>query len=246
MAKRRKPIRNPDHGKGLIKRLANQLSNFEANLGEPPKNITLMELAVSWDYMPDPAVAEMTQADQDRMEKIYPLVHTEPQTVIHELRELVAIYPKVPCLTNWLITCLRFGTTAERHEAMERGQELFRQMPNYFFSRTTLADLWLDEQNVEKANDLLFGEGRNLSQLQPGRKVFHISEIRHWCYICARIKILQGQPQIAKNYRDILEGLEPGSQIIRHLDSMLSSEDTQLLRLFAELKELAPGAMARK
>ena len=231
MAKRRKPIRNPDHGKGLIKRLANQRSNSEATLGEPQELFTIMDFEVSWGYMPDPAVAEMTQADKDRMDDICPLVHTKPQSLIQELRGLVALYPKVPCLTSWLINCLRFGTTAERQEAMERGQELFRQMPDYFFSRTTLADLWLDENNVEKANALIFGKGCELSELYPDRKVFHISEIRNWCYICTRVKILLGQPQIAKNYRDMLEDLEPGTKIIRHLDSMLSSENTQLIRL---------------
>ena len=123
MAKRRKPTRNPDHGRGLIKRLAEQLSNSEAALGEPQQQYTIMDFEVSWDYMPDPTVHEMTQADQDRMDEIYPFVHTEPQTVIQDLRELIALYPKVPCLRNWLINCLRFGSKAERQEAMELGQE---------------------------------------------------------------------------------------------------------------------------
>jgi hypothetical protein len=244
MAKRRKPIRNPDHGKGLIKRLANQLSISEAALGEPQQQYTIMDFEVSWEYMPDPAVVEMTEADQERMEEIYPFLATEPKSVIQDLRDLAALYPKVPCLKNWLINCLRFGTTAERQEAMERGQELFRQMPNYFFSRTTLAELWLDENNVEKANELLFGKGCELRELYPDRKVFHISEIRHWCYLCARIKIFIGQPQIAQNYRDMLENLEPGTETICHLDSLLSSKDTKLLRIFTELKGLLPGDMA--
>ena len=127
---------------------------------------------------------------------------------------------------------------------MELGQELFRQMPNYFFSRTTLAELWLDENNVEKANELLFGKGCELSELYPDRKVFHISEIRNWCYICARTKILLGQLRIAKNYRDMLDDLEPDSKSIRHLDSMLTSKDTQLLRLLNEMKEFYAGTMA--
>jgi len=121
MAKRRKPTRNPDHGRGLMKRLAEQLSNSEAALAEPQQQYTIVDIKVSWDYMPDPAVHEMTPADQERMDEIYAFVHTEPQTVIQDLRELIALYPKVPCLRNWLINCLRFGTKAERQEAKERG-----------------------------------------------------------------------------------------------------------------------------
>ena len=45
---------------------------------------------------------------------------------------------------------------------------------------------------------MIFGPELVLTRLYPGREVFHISEIRHWAYLCARIKILQGEPEIAR------------------------------------------------
>jgi len=122
---------------------------------------------------------------------------------------------------------------------MELCQGLFRQMPDYFFARTTLADLWLDEGQVEKAAELLFGPDCALTWLYPDRKVFHISEIRHWFYLCGRTKILLGEPGVAEAYRDMLEKLEPDSQPVRHLNEMLEGERSMLTRMLAEFKQLS-------
>lgn len=203
--------------------------------GEPEKYV-LMNFEVSWDVMPDAAVEALPEATRDRMERLFDLVHAKPKKAVQELRDLIVLYPDVPCLTNWLINSLRAGTKADRREAMELCQGLFRRMPDYFFARTTLADLWLDEGAMDKAAELLFGPGRVLTQLYPERKVFHISEIRHWFYLCGRAKILLGEPGVAEGYRDLLEQLEPDSEAVRHLDVMLEDENSLLMRLLSKMR----------
>lgn len=239
MAKRRKSNRNPDHGKGLLKRLAGRPVNVPVGKAGQPEKLHLMNFEVTWDVMPDPAVEALPQATRDRMQKVFDLVHRKPKSVIRELRDLVALHPDLPCLTNWLISALRSGTTADRWEAMELCKGLFREMPEYFFARTTLADLWLDEGEIERAAELLFGPDCVLTRLYPGRNVFHISEIRHWFYLCARTKILVGEPGVAEGYRDMLAQLEPDSPPVRHLNEMLDGEDSKLVRILAELKKLS-------
>lgn len=235
MAKRRKPNRNPDHGKGLLKRLAERTAHSVTRADGEPEKYVMMDFEVSWDVMPDAAVKALPEATRDRMDKLFDLVHAKPKKAVQELRELMVLHPDVPCLTNWLINSLRAGTKADRREAMELCQGLFRRMPDYFFARTTLADLWLDEGAVDKAAELIFGPGCVLTHLYPERKVFHISEVRHWFYLCGRIKILLGEPEIAKGYRDMIEQLEPDSQAVRHLNAMLEGEGSLLMRLLAKV-----------
>ncbi len=236
MAKRRKLNHNPDHGKGLLKRLAD---NSPTGPGEQPTLVHLMNFEVTWDVMPDPEVDALPEATRDRMEQIFDLVHRDPKSVVQELRSMVALYPDVPCLTNWLIHVLREGSVDECSEGLKLCTELFRRMPEYFFARTTLADMLLDLGKAEEAAELLFEQSGVLSRLYPGRKIFHISEIRHWCYLCARTKIFLGEPDAAKGYRNILDQLEPDSPPIHHLDEMLEGEEAIITRLLADFKKLS-------
>lgn len=201
-----------------------------------PENYVLMNFEVSWDVMPDAAVEALPEAVRERMERLFELVHAKPKSAVRELRELTVLHPNVPCLTNWLINSLRAGSKADRREAMELCQGLMHRVPNYFFARTTLADLWLDEGAVDKAAELLFGPGCVLTELYPGRKAFHISEVRHWFYLCGRIKILQGEPGAGEAYRDLLEQLEPDSEAVRHLSEMLEDERTLMMRFLSQFK----------
>ncbi|OYW28724.1 MAG: hypothetical protein B7Z47_05530, partial [Chthoniobacter sp. 12-60-6] len=185
----------------MLKRLEEGSTRTVTSAEGQPEKYVLMNFEVSWDVMPDVAVEALPEATRERMDELFELVHAKPQKAVQELREMMVLHPEVPCLTNWLINCLRAGTKADRREAMELCQGLFSRMPDYFFARTTLADLWLDERDVDKAAELIFGPGCVLTRLYPERKVFHISEVRHWFYLCARIKILRGEPEIAVGWQ---------------------------------------------
>ncbi len=241
MAKRRKPNRNPHHGKGLLLRSKTTAPQAKVS-DEAPVELHLMNFEITWDLMPDPEVEALPQATRERMQQLFDLVHQQPKSVIAELRKLAVRHPRVPCLRNWLISALRGGSASNRAEALIICEQLFHEMPDYFFARTTLAGLWLDAGEVEKAAALIFGPGLVFTQLYPGRKVFHISEIRHWAYLSGRIKILQGEPEIAEGYRDMLAELEPDSEPVRHLNEMLEGETGMLARLIAGFKKLSEKA----
>jgi len=237
MAKRRKLNRNPDHGKGLLKRLAGGTAHSVTSENGEPEKYVLMNFEVSWEPLPDATVEALPEATRDRMDELFELVHAKPKKAVQELRDLIVLHPDVPCLRNWLIHCLRAGSKADRREAMVLCQELFRRLPDYFFARTTLADLWLDEGAVDKAAELIFAPGCVLTHLYPERKVFHISELRHWFYLSGRIKILLGELGAAESYRDLLDQLEPDSEAVRHLNLMLKSDHSLLMRFFGKMRK---------
>lgn len=245
MAKRRKPNRNPDHGKGLLKRFAERPVSVQTSKDQPPEVYHLMNFEITWDVMPDPAVEALPKVTRDRMEKLFELAQKKSNSVVSELRELTAAHPEVLCFANWLIAALRRGGKSDQEEALSLCDQLFRDHPGYFFARTTLADLWLDRGEIDKASGLLFVPGHSISTLYPARKVFHISEIRHWAYLSARAKIMLGEPEIAKSYRDMLEQLEPDSPAVRDLNDMLSGEKSDIMRMLANLRKFAVKAQER-
>ncbi len=245
MAKRRKPNRNPDHGKGLLKRPAERPVSLKTRKDQPPEVYHLMNFEITWDVMPDPARDALPKATRDRMEKIFVLLQKKPQSVISELRELAGRHPAVHCFTNWLISALRDGTKADQDEALSLCEQMFRDLPGYFFARTTLADLWLDRGEIDKAAGLLFVPGHTISSLYPDRKVFHISEVRHWAYLSARTKILLGEPKVAEGYRDMLEQLEPDSPAVQELNDMLDGEKSDIMRMLANLRKFTVKAKER-
>ena len=245
MAKRKRPNRNPDHGKGLLKRMAKRPVSVKTRKDQPPEVYHLMNFEITWDVMPDPAVDALPKATRDRMEEIFPLIQTKANKYVPELRELSTRHPEVPCFKNWLVAALRRGSKADQDEALNLCEQMFRDMPGYFFARTTLADLLLDRARVDEAAALLFVPGYSINTLYPGRKVFHISEVRHWAYLSARAKIMLGEREIAESYRDILEELEPDSPAVRDLNDMLDGEKSEIMRMLANLRKFTVKAQER-
>lgn len=211
-----------------------------------PAALHLMQFAISWDIMPDPEVESLPESVRNRMDVLFHRVRENPKSSIADLRDLSASHPKITCLQNWLITALRGGTKSDREEALSLCEQLFRERPDYFFARTTLADIYLDDFRIEEAAALMFGEGITLTQLYPNREVFHISEIRHWAYISGRVKVMQGEPEAARSYRKMLHKLEPDSPAVQGLDKLIDGDLGTIITLMARMKELAETAKREK
>jgi hypothetical protein len=246
MAKRRKPHRNPDHGKGLLKRRAERPMTVESSDPYPSNAYELLDLEITWDPLPDAMVNALPTQTRERMVEIHEELQHNPLAVLPELRELSAKHPEVTSFSNWLIAALHSGSIAEKEEAYSLSKQMFHDKPEYFFARITLADILLERGEIEQAAELFFGPGHGITHLNPGRKTFHISEIRHWAFVCARIKLGLGEETIARSYRDLLNEVEPDSPVLRQLDSMLNGTHAMMFkamanmrRLFEEVKERA-------
>lgn len=220
------------------RRKINHQPPLSGSKGKNASAVHLMQFSITWDLMPDPEVEKLPKSVRARMNVLFDRVHKNPKSAIADLRDLSASHPEVPCLKNWLITALRSGIESDRVEALALCEELFRENPDYFFARTTLADIYLDYFRVEEAAELIFGEGPLLTQLYPGRDVFHISEIRHWAFISGRIKVMQGDPDAARGYSKMLNDMEPDSPASHSLDELINGDLGKLASLIAEMKKL--------
>lgn len=244
MAKRRKSPRNPDHGFGLQKR-----QSASAQPGARPDSgevYNLLQLNITWDALPEPAFDSLPEKEKQRMEGIFKRLHKfglkphQRDSLIQDIRECKARHPDVRFLENWLINTLRFGTTEQRAEAARLSEDLFQRMPDYFFARTNLAAVRLNQGRAEEAADLILRPECLPNRLEPERKLWHISEIRHWLYLCAKIKIMQGDPDGALSYRDLLAQLEPGCAAVEDLNDLLEGNYAYMTRLLTCLKSKAP------
>jgi hypothetical protein len=238
MAKRRKPNPNPNHGKGLLLRSL-ESSSYVVSKDVDSRHYIDIRFTVTWERLPCPDIDALPQATQDRMCDVYDAIHHKPRSVIAELREFNRRHPEVICFKNWLINCLRSSSIADHAEALELSKRLYREHPDYFFARTTLAELWLDFSEFDKAAELMFEKNAVLTDLYPGRKVFHITEITHWASLCTRIRLCQDEPESAKEFRDILAEIEPSSPVVKDLDYLLSGGKGLLSRMISSIKNLA-------
>ncbi len=171
--------------------------------------------------MPDPEVDALPAEVREEMDRLYDLVKTASPRAVPPLRKLVATYPQVLALQNWLLTVLSHGSKSQQQEARKLTVELFESRPEYYFARTGLAEMHLREGRVEEAASLMLGQANTLQALYPGQKVFHISEVRHWALLCGQILLKTGEIEAAHSYRNLLHQMEPNSPAVQHLDRLM-------------------------
>lgn len=207
-----------------------------------PAIIELFRIEVTWDVLPEKDVAALPSSVREEMNGVYDTIRTNPRSALPVLRLLAARHPEVSCLQNWLINALRKGSPIETEEALHLSDELFRKKPDYFFARTTLAEILADKDEVQRAADLMFGDQASFARLYPGRKVFHISEVRHWSIVCCKIKVLQGDAESARSYRDMLNEIEPDTDAVAYLDHLLDSDLAMVSKLRNTFQKLSEEA----
>ena len=237
------------YGEGMAKRKRDRkaLKSLTSADGTPTTVIHLMNLEITWNPIPEPELKKLPSAVQDRMAELYAKVITGSATILPELRELTERYPKVLCLRNWMISALRGGSPPQRSEAFCLSEELVRERPDYLFARTTHAELLLDEHRTEEAAKLFFSEDTTLPRLYPDRKTYHILEIRHWAFVCGKIKVIQGEPDGARSYLDLLDSLEEESEASRELRRLITNNNLNMLaKLASGFKKLTSGKSRRR
>jgi len=195
----------------------------------------VFQMEITWDPVRAPEVQRLPRKVKQRIEELHPLIHSAPVRVIDEVRELVRQYPHVACFRNWHCACLRILN--RKGEAREAAEALFHDCPDYIFGRTTLAELMLEDADVEGAQLVMGGKGATLPSMYPKQRKFHISEVRHWFFVHGKLQLLLGRMEGARSCRDVLDQIEPGSAAVTELDRLLQVENFELLQLMRKFKE---------
>jgi len=98
----------------------------------------------------------------------------------------------------------------------------YERFPDYLFARIGLAGYYLNNDNPEKALEII--EGYNLKQLYPDRDVFHITEFRALEYFFVRFYCMEGNIKQAKiHYQNLEKILEDDDQILITAEEMIIS-----------------------
>ena len=204
--------------------------------------LNLFSFKYTTDAILDEATDKLPDAVRVRMEALIDIVKSNPASVENEVLELSRKYPDVMCFRNWYCSCLRL--LGRHDEVREFSEILFREHPDYFFARTTLADLALEDYDVNLAAQLLGGEVGALLSLYPDQEVFHITEARHWFSLWGRIELMKGNLEAARSHRKMLHQMEPDSVAVQGLDRLMNPEKFQLIQLLANYRRMKDEAEA--
>lgn len=131
-----------------------------------------------------------TKEDQELLDELYSCIHNNPEKItsdrcnhFKQLKKLVAKYPDNPTLYSHLaVSYQHLGDNKRVEELIE---EMFQKFPDYLFARTAKAGQYLNDNQPEKAFEML-KRAYTIQQFCPDRTVFHISEVVAFANIMIR------------------------------------------------------------
>ena len=110
---------------------------------------------------------------QEELERLYHLVHRNPQNAIAPLKALIEKYHDKRAYNYLSLAYLKL----ERFDdAKKIVYESYEKHPEYLFAKINYAELCLQEGKIEEIPDI-FDNKFDLKMLFPERTVFHISEV---------------------------------------------------------------------
>src|SRR3954469_14868299 len=105
--------------------------------------------------------------------ELYELTLDKPADAVARLEPLVAKYPSIPVLKNWLMVA--YSEVGREAESDAMGERLWQEPSDYLFARGHRAAQLLAAGEVEGVPEV-FGGTLDLKMMYPHRNVFHVSE----------------------------------------------------------------------
>ncbi len=192
--------------------------------------IRVLEYAITYDQIGTPEYKRLPKSAKDRLDELYEEAQRKPQKAIPGLLELKEKYPDMPQIYNFLAAAYSILGDDEKADAVI--DEILQKRPDYLFARINKAQIYLAKKEYEKIPEL-FGHKFDLKLLYPHRKVFHISEVTNFMGVMGLYFARTNQREQAEKYNEILQQLDPDSQMARMLDSELNPPNS--LRILKRL-----------
>jgi len=190
--------------------------------------LKIVECEVTWEPLPSPEIDRLPKNFRDRIPDIHGRVMSHPVDMIDELKLLTVHHPEVDCFQNWL--CLCYRAAREDAKARQLAERIVRERPDYFFGHIALAEICLDDGDTESAEQIL-GPVKHPKALFPHRTVFHVSEMRHYFFVAAKLHLMKGETDAARSCRDFLNEIDPDSATIKELDRFLDPKNAVTLAM---------------
>jgi len=134
------------------------------------------------------------------------LVNEAPVEAIPKLVALIERHPDVPVFYNYLASAyLGVGDDERADEVIE---ENYRRNPDYLFARVNHAETCFRDGDLEGAAEAL-GGARDLPDLYPHRRRFHVSEVVGFTYALGRYHLETGNWDAADDCHKLLHRVAP-------------------------------------
>ncbi len=190
------PDDTPAHSRRIVETLARRLGTkgthflttgltSHEGLGEQTaQTAALYSYEITDEPLPDAKFDRLPEDVQARINALYDAVRKpRPRQALAEVRALIAQYPEIPQLHNYLYAaCYNLG---EHAEAARVPQETVRRCPDYLFGRIAWAEEYLRRREPAKIAEIFAGKF-DLRRLYPDRVRFHRTEVLGFHSIVAR------------------------------------------------------------
>jgi tetratricopeptide (TPR) repeat protein len=165
-------------------------------------------MLMAYEIYEAPQPARIPRQAQDLLEEAHEALSQRRGEDAERLaREALAIAPYTPTLMNFLSAALLLQGRKDESRAVTR--ELAERQPDYFFARTEMARICVDEGDLEQARAWL-------DPLLEAER-FHRSEFAALCMAQAELLVAEGQRDGARSWLQMWEQVDKDNPNIRHM-----------------------------
>ena len=161
---------------------------------------------------------------EERSRELFDGVHERPEKTIPILKDIIARYPNIPQLYNWLAAA--YGFTGQVDLNNEIVIQSYQRNPEYLFARVNYAELLLQRGEVQ-AVPAVFGGELDLAGMYPDRRRFHITEFLGFSAILAWYLMATGKAESARYVYQSMRGLAPDHPMVEQTRLRLHLESPQ-------------------
>lgn len=200
--------------------------------------------------LPDPAVDALPERDFQRVQAISQDMYARPAAHLHELHALAAKYPNIPMLRNHLAGAL---AAADRHDEADRViAQTVADFPRYVFAFCNHMMTLLADGRLDAARALVETGPRGplflLTDFEPGRDVFHVSEAVAHSAMVGHYMLATGRLDAARAQLKSLRQLAPDSPQTKSLRAAIRRYEATMKRAeaFRSLAEPTARSASRR
>ena len=179
--------------------------------------VRLHSFEVTYDELQDEFSSRLEQVPDDHQE-LFDCVHEDPRRAIARLKKLINQYPDTPTLYNWL--CIACSNLGDHQAARAAAETNFQRHPRYFFGRLNYAEILLREGRLRDVFETI-GKTFILTEVEPNRGKFHISEVVSFYGLVARYVLRLGKIKSAMSFFSVLQKIEPDHRITKLLEELV-------------------------
>ena len=189
-----------------------------SHASEKPPGIALAHYEITTEPIQDRRYQRLPRRVKEAIERLHDVAQRRPREAIPELRDLIAQYPHVPQLYNYL--SVAYARAWQWQDAKAVVQENYQRNPEYLFARLNYAEVCLARKDYAQVADI-FAHTFDLQALYPQRKRFHLSEVANFMGIAGLYFVALGNRELAAHYDTFLQHIAPDFPLTTRLHKKL-------------------------